>query len=144
MSLPRWEHFPHQSDVGVRGLGRSRDEAFEQVALALTAVITDPARIDGNQAVAIECRAVDDDFLLFDFLSSIVFEMDTRRMVFGRFEVRTQEDAEGVALHATACGEPVDVERHRPAVEVKAATWSGLRVRVGEDGVWVAECVLDV
>ena len=34
MTEPSWEHFEHQADVGVRGIGRSRDEAFEQAALA--------------------------------------------------------------------------------------------------------------
>ena len=33
--------------------------------------------------------------------------------------------------------------RHQPAVEVKGATWTGLRV-AREGGSWVAECVVDV
>ena len=38
----RWEHFPHDADIGIRGLGLSKADAFEQGAVALTAVITDP------------------------------------------------------------------------------------------------------
>ena len=33
MNHKRWEHFPHEADMGVRGIGRTRDEAFEQAAL---------------------------------------------------------------------------------------------------------------
>ena len=40
--LPRWEHFEHDADVGVRGWGHTRAEAFEQAAVAMTAAITDP------------------------------------------------------------------------------------------------------
>src|SRR3972149_8529533 len=40
---PRWEHFPHIADIGVRGIGATRAQAFEQAALAMTAGITDPA-----------------------------------------------------------------------------------------------------
>ncbi len=40
-----WEHFPHGADIGVRGFGATREEAFEQAALALTAVVTDPALV---------------------------------------------------------------------------------------------------
>jgi SHS2 domain-containing protein len=36
----RWEHFPHDADVGVRGFGATAAEAFEQAALALTAIVT--------------------------------------------------------------------------------------------------------
>jgi SHS2 domain-containing protein len=47
-------------------------------------------------------------------------------------------------LQATAWGEPVDVRRHDPAVEVKAATYNSLYVGRREDGAWIAQCVLDV
>ena len=41
--MASWEHFPHEADIGVRGRGMSAATAFEQAALALTAVITDPS-----------------------------------------------------------------------------------------------------
>lgn len=50
--------------------------------------------------------------------------MASRRMLFSRFEL-TLDDTR---LTATAWGESVDVARHRPAVEVKGATYTGLRV----------------
>jgi len=40
----RWEHFPHEADIGVRGFGATPAEAFEQAALALTAAVTYLAR----------------------------------------------------------------------------------------------------
>jgi RNA-splicing ligase RtcB len=43
--LPHWEHFEHDADVGVRGLGHTRAEAFEQAAVAMTAAITEPALV---------------------------------------------------------------------------------------------------
>ena len=41
-----WEHFSHQADMGIRGHGASKEEAFEQAALALTAVITDLDKVE--------------------------------------------------------------------------------------------------
>jgi SHS2 domain-containing protein len=41
-------------------------------------------------------------------------------------------------------GEPVDVERHRPAVEVKGATCTELAVERLADGSFRAQCVVDV
>jgi tRNA nucleotidyltransferase (CCA-adding enzyme) len=66
--------------------------------------------------------------------------MATRRMLFGRFEVRI----EGSRLSATAYGEPLDVARHEPSVEIKGATYTALRVRPEPDGRWVAQTVVDV
>jgi len=51
----RWEHFAHAADMGVRGIGPTKDEAFAQAALALTAVITDPETVAPHEPVAIRC-----------------------------------------------------------------------------------------
>ena len=115
---PRWEHFEHEADVGVRGFGATPAQAFEQAALALTAVITDPSRLAGREAVDFDCAAENLDELLFAFLNAVVYETSTRALLFGRYEVQI----DGTHLLARAWGEAVDRERHRPAVEVKAAT----------------------
>lgn len=140
MSERRWEHFPHEADIGVRGRGTTLDEAFENAGLALTAVVTDPAGVAPREEVAIHCDAPDREILLADWLNALVYEMSTRKMLFGKFDVRI----DGRRLEGKAWGEPVDVGRHQPAVEVKGATYTGLRVARESDGAWVAECVVDV
>src|SRR5215467_4564882 len=82
-----WEHFRHGADVGLRGIGASCAEAFEQIALALTAVVTDPANVRSITAVNIRCEAPDDELLLVDWLNALIYEMATRAMLFGRFAV---------------------------------------------------------
>nr|WP_281250605.1 archease [Thioalkalivibrio denitrificans] len=47
-------------------------------------------------------------------------------------------------MTARAWGERVDVTRHQPAVEVKGATFTQLKVEQQEDGHWIAQCVLDI
>lgn len=126
--------------MGVRGFGNTREQAFEQAAIALMSVITEPSAIAPRTAVAIACEAPDDELLLVDWLNAVVYETATRRLLFGRFEVHIQEHR----LTATAWGDPIDIARHHPAVEVKGATYTGLRVAREPDGQWVAQCVVDV
>jgi len=134
-----WEHYAHGADVGVRGCAVSKAEAFAQAALALTAVITDPAAVSARTRVAIECEAPDDELLFAEWLNALIYEMATRKMLFGRFAVHL----DGSRLSAEAWGEPVDAARHSPAVEIKGATYTTLRVaREGER--WVAQTVVDV
>jgi len=52
-----WEHFPHEADVGVRGVGATKTQAFEQAALALTAVVTDLQTVEAQQPIHVECEA---------------------------------------------------------------------------------------
>jgi SHS2 domain-containing protein len=140
MTDARWEHFEHGADVGVRGIAPTLGGAFEQAALALTAVVADPATVQASDSVDIACEAADDELLLVAWLNAVVSTMAVRRMLFSHFEVRL----DGRRLQARASGEPVDVRRHRPAVEVKGATCTELRVGRTGDEQWLAQTVVDV
>jgi tRNA nucleotidyltransferase (CCA-adding enzyme) len=135
----RWETFSHGADIGVRGFGPSRERAFENAARALTGVITDPACVLPSQRIEVRCSGPDDELLLYGWLNALITQMALRRMLFSRFEVTIAGDT----LSASVWGESVDVERHRPAVETKGATFTELRVQRA-DGMWLAQCVVDV
>jgi len=140
MSTSHWEHFDHGADIGVRGFGATKAEAFEQAALALTGVVTDPNGVEPMETVALHCEAGDDELLLAAWLNAIVTEMALRGMLFAHFHV----ELDGTRLRATAAGEPASRARHAPCVEVKGATYTELRVARSADGGWVAQTVVDV
>ena len=135
-----WEHFAHDADVGIRGVGPTREAAFEQGALALMHAIGDPARIEPRAVVEVACEAPDDALLFVDWLNALIFEVATRGLLFARFEVRI----DGHRLAGMAWGEPIDPARHEVAVEVKGATYTDLSVAPRPDGGWLAQCVVDV
>lgn len=135
-----WEHFEHGADIGVRGVAPGLSQAFEQTALAMTAVITDPNSIAATTEISIECASPDREILLVDWLNSLIYEMATRNMLFSRFNVTIENDS----LAATACGEYINVEKHQPAVEIKGATYTELKVIQQDNGLWLAQCVVDV
>ena len=135
----RWEHFAHGADVGIRGVGPSPAEAFEQAGIALTAVITNPGCVRSRVALDIACAAPDLELLLVDWLNALIYEMATRHMLFSRYEVHI----DGFRLQANVGGERVDRLEHTPAVEIKGATFTALKVsEIG--GQWIAQCVVDV
>jgi len=140
MSKVYWEHYSHPADMGVRGFGPTREEAFAQAALAMTAIVVDLEKIQPQKAVEIVCEDDDDEMLFWYWLSGVLFEMGLRSMVFGRFEMQAIKGG----LRATVWGEPVDVSRHEPAVEVKAATFADLKVERNGAGIWMAQCIVDV
>jgi tRNA nucleotidyltransferase (CCA-adding enzyme) len=136
----RWEHFPHGADVGVRGIGATKEDAFVQAALAVSAVVTDPTTVAAEVMVPITCEAPDDELLLVDWLNAVIYEMATRRMLFSRFVVLLN----GSSLAAEAWGEPIDIAKHQPAVEVKGATYTALQITQAANGEWSAQCIVDV
>jgi len=138
--MASWEHFSHGSDIGVRGIGSSVEEAFEQAALALTAVVANVATIEQREIVEVRCDAPDLELLLVSWLNAIIYEMAVRRMLFSKFRIALA----GYSLTGALAGERVDPERHQVAVEAKGATVTALRVACNPDGQWLAQCVIDV
>jgi SHS2 domain-containing protein len=126
--------------MGVRAEGATEEEVFEQMALGMTALVTDPAGIEPREDVAVRCEAPSREYLLVDWLNAIVYEMAVRRMIFGRFRVELGNGS----LRGVATGEKVDPGRHQPVVEVKGATYTALGFRRRGDGGWEAQCVVDV
>jgi tRNA nucleotidyltransferase (CCA-adding enzyme) len=135
-----WEHFEHEADMGIRGIGDSKAEAFEQAAIALTAVVTSPEDVRAIHQLHITCEATDDELLFVEWLNALIYEMSTRNMIFGRFRVTLLPGR----IDAHVWGESVDVKRHQPAVEIKGATYTALAVRQTPQGRWMAQCVVDV
>lgn len=135
-----WEHFAHGADVGIRGYGGTLAQAFEQAALALTAVVTETRNIRDDTRVDVKCEADDAEVLLVDWLNALVYEMAVNKLLFHRYHVSLSNHT----LRGTAWGEPVDIGRHCPVVEIKGATYTELKVRQQDDGSWMAQTVLDV
>lgn len=136
----RAEHFPHDADVGVCGVGPTREAAFQQAALALAAIAADLDAVRSDRRVAIECAAPTDALLLVDWLNAIIYHMAVDHLLFCRFDVRI----DGEKLRARAWGEKIDKARHALGVEPKGATYTALKVERDAQGGWVAQCVIDV
>jgi SHS2 domain-containing protein len=160
--MAHWEHYSHPADIGIRGFGPSKEEAFAQAALALTAIVADLETVEPKEEVKISCQDQDDEFLFVSWLNALIYEMATQRMLFSRFQIRIDKPAvkpqakylapQFIAgsprftqdLSASAFGEKINVKKHTPAVEVKAATYTDLKVGQSKNGDWVVQCVVDV
>jgi tRNA nucleotidyltransferase (CCA-adding enzyme) len=135
-----WEHFEHEADIGLRAVAPTRENLFELMGEALTAVITEPGNVRSVETVTVSCEAPDDALLLVDWLNALVYEMATRSMIFSEWQV----ELHGYKLDARVSGEPIDRLRHQPVVEAKGATYTALAVAQDDEGNWHGQCVVDV
>ncbi len=126
-------------ELNIQGVGPTLGAAFGEAALAMIALVTDPAAVRLEETVEIDCAAPSAEQLLVNWLNAVVSEMAARGMVFGAFNV----DTDGFQLHAAASGEHVSQERHAPAIEIKGATLRGLAVSEDPPGEWRAQCIVD-
>jgi tRNA nucleotidyltransferase (CCA-adding enzyme) len=135
-----WEHFHHGADIGVRGIGGTLEEAFAQAAKAMTAVVTDLDKVSAKKIISVTVRAADKEFLFYDWLNALIYEMAVSGMLFCDFRIKIANNI----LEAEVFGETVNREKHQPAVEIKGATFTELSVTQRSDNSWVAQCIVDV
>jgi SHS2 domain-containing protein len=135
-----YETFDHTADLGLRIRAADLDTLFAEAAEALFSVLVeDPGSIAETRTLEIDLAGDDREFLLFDWLKTLLYHFDAEHLLFRRFQVHVRPDA----LHATATGEALDPTRHELGHEVKAITYHGLRVEQTADG-WLAEVIVDI
>jgi SHS2 domain-containing protein len=78
-------------------------------------------------------------YLLFDWLSELLYAFETDKLLLSEFDVQLSDDQ----LSATCRGEPMDASRHQMEHEVKAITYHHLRVEQKPD-CWQAEVIVDI
>ncbi len=143
-----FEFKEHEADMGIVGIGSTLEESFEEAAKAMFEIMTDISRVKDKEKVKLEVNSNSLDKLLIEFLNELLFLKDSKAMLFSLFAVNIHrhKDENGVIqykLKARIFGEPTDTQKHFLKTEVKAATYSGLKV-YELAGKFYAECVVDV
>lgn len=138
-----YEFLPHPSDIGVRGIGQSPEEAFSEAARAMFSLMVDVEKVEPKKAVPLEVEAESLEDLFVRFLSELLFLRDVHGLVFSRFLVRVEKRSGRLALLGQALGEEFQPEKHGVGIDVKAATYAWVKVEE-KDGTWIAQGVVDV
>ncbi|OAG27812.1 archease [Thermodesulfatator autotrophicus] len=137
---PGYETFEHGADIGVRGIGRTLEEAFINAAKALfSLVVINLEEVKPKKEVSFELSAETLEDLFIEWLNRLLTEAGMENLVFCEFHCEIKD----LKLKGQAKGEPINENRHELGVEVKGATYTMLKVEK-INGLWLAQCVVDV
>jgi len=138
--MKRYEQFPHTADIGVRVFGGDLKELFENAAFAMFDLLADLEGLRGDIVKDFEIKALNKEELLVGWLDELLFNFYTKSIIFFKFDVREISETE---LEARAFGRPVASNRNRLKTEIKAATYSDLKIVKTSTGFQV-EIIFDV
>lgn len=139
-----YQYLDHTADLGIRAIGSTLEQAFEQGALAMLAAISDVRSIEPRRVCQVTCRAPDVPALFCEWLNELLYQADIHHVLWQSAQVTHLEQyGTEYVLEGVARGEPLDLARHTTHTEVKAATYAGLCYRQSE-GQHILECVLDL
>jgi SHS2 domain-containing protein len=165
-----YELFDHTADLGLRVRAATLEELLVEAARGLLAMhVANPEAVRPAQSRTIELTADDPAYLMFDWLSELLYAFESDKLLLCEFDVQltsravppkregeapaepdqtrksgTPQRALPTALTATCRGEPMDETRHTMDHEVKAITYHGLSVSQTADGSWQAEVIVDI
>ncbi len=139
-----FEYREHTGEAWLVAIGKTLEEAFAEGARALFNLMVDLAHIEPQQSVEISCHSDAVDTLFVEWLNALIVQKDTQGMLFSRFEIEPiRKTAQEYELRAKAWGESFDPRKHESHVDVKAATYAGLKCEKTSEGYRV-ECVVDI
>lgn len=142
--MVKYEQFEHKADVGIRGYGKTIKEAFENGARAMFSVTGNLEKVEPEKEIKIECEAANLEELFVEWLNKLLSEAGIENLIFSNFEVNEIKMVHSrYKLLGAARGEKLNLERHEPKTEVKAATYSQLKVEKRENQ-YMAQTIVDV
>jgi SHS2 domain-containing protein len=135
-----FEILEHPADIGFRAWGRTREELFENAALALFSLACDLETVKERASRAIEVSGSEAETLLYAWLAELLGVAEAERIVFRRAKVSS---VSADRVQATAYGEPFDRQRHHSGTHIKAVTFHQLKLEESAQG-WCAQVFLDL
>ncbi|MBP1946943.1 archease [Methanobacterium petrolearium] len=138
----KYEYFDVTADVGFRAYGGTLDEAFGNAALAMFEVMTDTSRVKPLIKRDIQLESEDEQALLYDWLSELLFIHDYEGLVFSQFSVKiTPGNSGNIVLHSKIWGEEFKQSNHEIRIEVKAVTFHQMEIK--KENGYMLQVILD-
>ena len=137
-----YEYLEHTADAEFIAYGATLDEAFVNAARATFALIVDPGRVKPELDREVRLTAESLEYLLYDWLSELLYLTEVERLVFARFEVRVTGSDGSYELIGRAFGEPVH-PGHEVSLHIKAVTYHDLRVEK-KNAKYEVQVLLDI
>ncbi len=140
-----FETFEHKADIGVRGKGKTLNESFQECAKSMFSVEINLKKVKLLKKVKIHCSAQNNEELLVEWLNALLAQSSIKEMMFSKFNVAIKDKDNKLVLDGEAFGERFDEKKHEPKLEIKAATYSQVKVyKDNKTGKWISQCIVDV
>jgi SHS2 domain-containing protein len=141
--MKKYVFLPHTADTKIQAFGKTLEEAFENAALALTEVISDPKKIKANIAKKISVESEDEKALLYDFLEQFLILIDTDGFLMNKVtKLDIKKEKNKLKLSAEIIGD-TGIQKYNPKTGIKAVTYQEMEIQT-EKNKCMVQVVLDL
>lgn len=132
----KYEFLDHTADVQIHAWGDDLKEAFENAAVAMMAYITDISKVEIKDKETIEIEGDDLKGLLYRFLDEILFLFNadpyllSKRVRILEFrKIDHDNDESSYKIKVECYGETFALSKHCQGTEIKAITYSAMKIK---------------
>ncbi len=118
----------HITDAFIRAEGATLEEAFANAARGLTDTMIHIETVKEKTGEQFAVQGSDLENLLYNWLETLLIKVTTESLVFSTFNLKIRRIKGGYELKGTGSGEKLNLRRHKPKTEVKAATYHQMKI----------------
>ena len=134
----KFKILPHTADLKIQVYGEDKKELFLNAMLGMFGGARYETDAKSKKLkVKIKIKSVDLFSLLVDFLSEILYLVETKKLVFEKVKFQKFTDNE---IEAILIGRPLK----RMGVHIKGVTYHDLDIHQEKDGNWQATILFDI
>ena len=122
--------FEHTADAGIHVESESLSNAFHELSLAFTEVVTGGGLPDKQTSFKIDLESVDLDSLLVNYISHLIYLFDTENFLVSSANLVIETKSSN-KLSGRLDGDFYDENKHGYGVEIKAVSYHMLEIFEG-------------
>jgi len=122
----------HATDAVIEITASSLKEAFVVAGQSVVDITLDSEKVEEREQRMLKVAGKDLRYLLFNWLEEVNYQLITEGFAIHRFSVDVSKNSE-YKLNATAYGEPLDLQKHRFRVEIKAPTFHEMEINESKE-----------
>lgn len=136
--MKKFEILPHKADLKIRAFGKTKKELFLNAMLGMFkgAKYTDEPKSE-NLKRKISLKSIDLSSLLVDFLSEILYFVETKGEIYQKIQFKKFSDKE---IKSILLGKKLK----RMGIQIKGVTYHDLDIYQRRDNIWEVIILFDI
>ncbi len=135
--MKRFKTLEHKADLKIRAVGSDKEDLFLNMLLGMQSALRAKVKNQKSKIKIIKVKSLDLGALLVDFLSEILYQIQTNKEIYSKINFKKFTDTD---LEVGIFGQKVE----RFGEDIKAATYHQLDIHQKEDKTWEATVLFDI
>jgi len=124
----KYELVDHTADLEIKVYGKDLEELLKNCSAAMMDVICDLNTIEPKNEYKVSSDGNCEEELLVNLLQELLYLHEVNKLLFCKFEFKINDNIKNREVEGNVWGEEIDFSRHDLLNDIKAVTYSDLKV----------------